>query len=107
MLEGKQSVVSRARRAFIKGHVGTDHIASVLVQAWPEKMPAVKAGLMKLPGVESHQSDGNGKLIVTIEASSEAALADTMAIIESSPGIINASLVYHHAEDLSGDLGDV
>ena len=100
MLEGKQSVISRARRAFMKGRMGKDHIASVLVQAWPEKIPAVKAELEKLPGVESHQSDGKGKLIVTIEAGSDTALADTMGQIEGSAGVINASLVYHHAEDM-------
>ena len=71
MLENKQPIISRARRSFIKGHMGKTHIASVIVQAWPEKMPLLKADLKKIPGVESHQSDDNGKLIVTIEATSD------------------------------------
>ncbi len=105
MLEGKQSIISRSRREFIKGRVGKRnyHIASVLVQAWPEKLAAVESELTHLAGVESHGSNGTGKLIVTVETADDAGLVDTMRRIEMADGVIVASLVYHHMEETGDD----
>ena len=43
------------------------HISSLLVQARPERLPQVEAELTRLAGVESHGSNGAGKLILTKE----------------------------------------
>jgi len=106
MLEGKQSIISRSRRDFIKGRAGgrNHHIASVLVQAWPEKLRDVESELTGIAGVESHGSDGTGKLIVTVETADDAGLVDAMGRIEAADGVIIASLVYHHMEE-TGDEG--
>ena len=100
MLEGKQSIIARSRRDFIKGRVGREpaHIASLLVQAWPEQLDEVEGFLSGLPGVESHGAVGTGKLIVTIETENDGALVDTINRIERTEGVITASLVYHHMD---------
>jgi len=101
MREQTQSLTGSTRREFLKGRgAGTaGHIASVLVQAWPEKIPGIKAHLARFPGIESHGSNGAGKLILTIEAEDDAGLMDAIRRIESTPGVIVASLVYHQFEE--------
>lgn len=106
MRDDKMSTTKRSRRDFLKGRLndgGSDHIASVLVQAWPERIPAVEAELTQIPGVESHGSNGAGKLIITVESHSDGELLASINRIEAAKGVIAASLVYHHSEELGDE----
>ena len=102
MREDKMSVISRTRRDILKGSLTSKnhHIASVLVQGWPDKMPIIEAELTALSGVESHGSNQNGKLILTLEAENDAGLVETMDHIQMTQGVVNVSLVYHHMEEM-------
>jgi len=102
MRDNKMSTVRRSRRDFLTGapHKQSEHIASVLVQAWPERLTRVEAELTRLPGVESHGSNGAGKLIITVETRSDGELLDKINRIETADGVIAVSLVYHHAEEI-------
>ena len=95
----------RTRRDLLKARGATSdvHIASILVQAWPEKLPGVEADLTRLPGVESHGSAGPGKLVLTIETRSDAELVGRISEIETADGVIAASLVYHQAQETGDD----
>ncbi len=101
----KLSTIERTRRDFLQGRALTTemHIASLLVQARPERLAAVEAVLLDLPGVESHGSNGAGKLIVTVETYSDAELVDTINRIETSKDVIVASLVYHQTEEMTDE----
>ena len=105
MRDDKPSTVKQSRREFLTG--GFDrregHIASVLVQAWPETIPLVEAELTRLAGVESHGSNGSGKLIMTVETRTDAELLDRINRIEAADGVIAATLVYHHAEEMGDE----
>ncbi len=105
MFEGKQSVISRTRRDFLKGRAGKrqSHIASVLVQAWPDRLADVEDRLAHLDGVESHGRTGAGKLIVTVETETDAGLVNAMNRIQTADGVITASLVYHHLEEIDDE----
>jgi len=102
MREDKISVFSRTRRDILKGRIASKnhHIASVLVQAWPNKIPTIESALTRLAGVESHGSSDAGKLILTLEAENNTALVETMNRIEMVDGVVTASLVYHHTEEM-------
>lgn len=102
MREDKISVISRTRRDILKGRITSKyhHIASVLVQAWPNKIPAIESELTRLAGVESHGSSETGKLILTLEAENDAGLVETMDRIQMADGVVNVSLVYHHMEEM-------
>jgi len=102
MREDKMSVISRTRRDILKGRLTNKnhHIASVLVQGWPDKMPAIESELTTLAGVESHGSNETGKLILTLEAENDAGLVETMGLIQMAEGVVNVSLVYHHMEEM-------
>lgn len=101
MLDGKQSLISRSRRNFIKGRVGptSRHIASLLVQAWPDGIDTTETALVDIPGVESHGSAGTGKLILTVDVDDDAQLVETISRVEATTGVITASLVFHQMEE--------
>ena len=91
----------RTRREFFGGQARrpTEHIASILVQARPEVLPRVEMELTRLPGVESHGSNGQGKLILTLETRSDAELMERITRIETADGVVSASLVFHQVEE--------
>ncbi|MGI9483609.1 MAG: chaperone NapD [Hyphomicrobiales bacterium] len=105
MREDKLSVISRTRREFLKGGAAgkNHHIASLLVQGWPENIAAIKSKLTKLAGVECHGTSETGKLILTLETRDDAALVETMDRIQTENGVVNVSLVYHHMEAMGDD----
>jgi len=70
-------------------------IASILVQARPERLAAVEAAIVALPGCEIHGRDPRGKLVVVIDAPDAGMIGSTLNIIASLPDIYSASLVFH------------
>ena len=77
---------------------GGAHIASLLVQARPERLATAVPALNRLRGVEVHRSDPRGKVVVTVEAPSDRRLLAAIAEIEAVPGVVTANLVYHEIE---------
>ena len=75
------------------------HVSSLIVHGAPELLPAISAAIAVLPGVEVHASDGIGKLVVTLEAVSEAEISMRIDAIRALEGVFAASLVYHQVED--------
>ena len=52
------------------------NLSGILVMARPEHLPGVVAELGALPGVEVHQQDPAGRLVVVLEADSVRAETD-------------------------------
>lgn len=105
MRKSKTAFEKASRRDFIAARLRRSqrHIASLLVHARPDRLAAVEAELTRLAGVESHGSDGAGKLILTLETGSDGELVQTMNRIETTEDVVAASLVYHHTGELSDD----
>jgi nitrate reductase NapD len=74
------------------------NISSVLVSTRPERAKSVECDLHTLAGVEVHAVTEEGRLIVTIEAESDRAVADTFEEINRQPGVLAVSMVYHQFE---------
>jgi nitrate reductase NapD len=96
------------RRAFLTGRLapsggGAAHdaieIASVLVQARPDRLDAVADAVAALPRTEIHGRDPNGKLVVVIEASDVGAIGTILNTISSMPGVLTAALVFHGTDE--------
>lgn len=92
------------RRALILGRVANPdalvappdaEIASVLVQARPERLAQVEAAIAALAGCEVHARDPKGKLVVVIETSNAGAVGSTLNTIALLPDVFSASLVFH------------
>jgi periplasmic nitrate reductase NapD len=92
------------RRALITGRALTldpvvappgGEIASILVQARPERLDEVEAAVLALSGCEIHGRDPRGKLVVVVEAFDAGALGSTLNAITLLPHVHSASLVFH------------
>ncbi|MBA7467047.1 Chaperone NapD [subsurface metagenome] len=94
------------RRALITGRVlGADRvvappgaeIASILVQARPERLAELEAEITALPGCEIH-GRARGKLVVVTEAPDAGSLGTLLNTIQSLPNVYSAALVFHAIE---------
>jgi periplasmic nitrate reductase NapD len=77
--------------------MSTVHIASFIVRARPEMAATVAARIAAVPGNEVHAIDA-GKIIVVVESSSDAGIADRMDEIRNEPDVLMVSLVYHQMD---------
>ena len=92
------------RRAVITGRVLAKNpvpappggeIASILVQARPERLTDVEGEILKLDGCEISGRDARGKLIVVADAPDAGALGAILNTIALLPNVYSASLVFH------------
>jgi nitrate reductase NapD len=92
------------RRALITGRALTaervvmppgGEIASILVQARPERLDAVESSILALAGCEIFGRDSRGKLVVVVDAPDAGALGSTLNTIALLPHVHSASLVFH------------
>jgi len=92
------------RRALMLGRIADDdrvvtppgaEIASVLVQARPQRLAEVEAAIAALAGCEIHARDPKGKLVVVMEASNAGALGSMLNTIALLPNVLSAALVFH------------
>ena len=74
------------------------NIAGVLVHARASEFTSVRDNLAGMPGVDLHQALEGGRLVVTVEDVEDHSAADTILAVHRIPGVIAASLVYHHFE---------
>jgi nitrate reductase NapD len=95
------------RRALISGRISDPdrlvtpqgaEIASVLVQARPERLDDVAAAIAALDGCEVHARDPKGKLVVVIEAATSGAVGSLLNTIALMPHVFSAALVFHASD---------
>ena len=77
------------------------NICGVLVHAQLDQVDQVKAQLEEISGVEIHSATDKGKLVVTVESDSRRFVADTITGFTNMKGVLSASMIYQHSEDLA------
>lgn len=77
------------------------HLAGIVVYAAPAQVASVATAVDTIPGARVHAAGENGKLVVTLEASGAGAMARLSEAIRRVPGVLDAALVYQHAESLA------
>jgi periplasmic nitrate reductase NapD len=70
-------------------------IASILVQARPERLAEVEAAILTLQGCEIYGRDPKGKLVVVVDAADAGSLGTTLNRLLLVPDVYAASLVFH------------
>ena len=73
-------------------------IASILVQARPERLASVEAAILTLDGCEIYGRDPKGKLVVVVDAPDAGSLGTTLNQLALLPDVYSASLVFHAVE---------
>ena len=75
-------------------------IASLLVRAQPEHVPALKQSLPNISGVEVHHTDiTNGTLLLTVEDGEGYAVSDSIVAVNLAQHVMAATLVYEHSDE--------
>lgn len=74
------------------------HVSSVVVQASPAHLARLSGMIAGLEGAEVHATDPRGKMIVTLEAASEAEALGMVERIRGMKGAVDVSLVYHQRD---------
>ena len=100
------------RRKFINGrwvtNVGSEphsiEIASILVQARPEKLDAVARAVEALPGTQIYSRDPKGNLVVVIEARDVGSIGSTLNTI--SPRADGSTGVSRHGRRVNTAKGE-
>jgi len=70
-------------------------IASILVQARPNRLAELEAAIAALDYCEVHGRDARGKLVVVVDAPSAGKIGSTLNTISALPDVYAASLVFH------------
>jgi len=92
------------RRAFMTGRIANPdpviappggEIASILVQARPERLADVEAAILAMAGCEIHARDPKGKLVVVVDAPEAGIIGSTLNTLALLPDVYSASLVFH------------
>lgn len=83
------------------------HVAGIVVQAHPDRVNEITAFITSIADAEVHATGPTGKLVVTLEAPSNRALAAHLETIQKTEGVLGATLVYQRHEsaaDLDKEL---
>lgn len=78
---------------------GELHVSSLVVRARPERMAEIVAAIARLPGAEVPAAEG-GRIVVTLETTGEQDVLAAIQKIGGWPGVLAATLVFHHVERL-------
>lgn len=81
------------------GSTAEYHVASFIVQTFPENLVLLSEKLSALPGVEVHGAN-NGKLVVTAEGSSSGEIAALNLEIADMDEVLMVAPVYHQYDNL-------
>jgi periplasmic nitrate reductase NapD len=76
------------------------HVAGVVVHARPEHADAIAQAVAQLSDARVHAAAPDGRLVVTLEASSASVIAACIDAIQQLPGVLSCALVYQHNESL-------
>ena len=76
------------------------HVAGIVVHVHPGHADAVAQAVARFSGAQLHAAAPNGRLVVTLEAASAAAIAERMEAIQRLKGVSFCALVYQHNESL-------
>ena len=77
------------------------HVASLVVHAAPARVQRVRAAIAAMPDARVHVAAANGKLVVTLEASTAERMTAQVASIQRIDGVLSAALVYQCADTLA------
>jgi nitrate reductase NapD len=79
------------------------HLSSLVVHCRRERAAEVAETLRAMDGMEVHGGTAEGKLVVTLETSSESEIVARMNAVQLLDGVLAVTLVFHQFEPAGGD----
>ncbi len=78
-------------------------ISGLVIHARPEKTGLVRAELCRQDGVQVHGESADGRLVVTVDRSDDAAAIETISGFQNLQHVFSVSLVYSHFDHIPAD----
>ncbi len=75
------------------------NISGVVVHTRPENSAAVQSRLNALAGVDIHAVQQDGRMVITIEDTPDAAPSDTLMQVQLLPGVLGAAMIYNYCDE--------
>jgi nitrate reductase NapD len=75
------------------------NISGIIIQTHPENAVALQARLAALAGVQVHAAKEDGRIVITVEDTPEAAPADMLMQVQTLPGVLSASMIYNYCDE--------
>lgn len=75
------------------------HISSLVLRADPARLDDVVRSVESLANAKIAIADPSGRIVVTLDTGSEDEIVRAMSAMQHFEGVLNASLVFHHAEE--------
>ena len=75
------------------------NISGVLVRVYPEQITTVGQKLETMQGVEVHGNNADGRIVVTVEQDNANLMSDVLTEMQTLPGVLAASMIYHQFEE--------
>ncbi|MCL4183967.1 MAG: chaperone NapD [Burkholderiaceae bacterium] len=79
------------------------NITGIVVYASAARSETVRSALARIAGVEVHAVSPEGRMVVTVEQSDDAAATGALEAIARVDGVLSTALVYHHDEPLNDE----
>ena len=79
------------------------NIAGVVIHVRPDDLSFVQEAILAMEGTEIHGVKEDGRLVVTIENNGYKETSDTVLDLHQIKGVLSASLVYQHSEELTDE----
>ncbi|MCT4371056.1 chaperone NapD [Yangia mangrovi] len=76
------------------------NICGCLVHVRRDALPAARAQMEALKGVEVHAATEDGRLVVVVEDTDAAFASDIIMSLHQIRGVISLTINYHHFEEL-------
>lgn len=74
------------------------HISSFVIQCHPHALDELCNILPLQSGLEIHQTDASGKIIITLETDTTHQITDITTAIGKMPDILSCNMVFHQFE---------
>lgn len=71
------------------------HVASFVIHAMQDQVEQVRQDILQCEGTEIHATSADGKIVFTVEATSQFAIGDIIDQLKLHTGIFSLSPVYH------------
>lgn len=78
------------------------HVASLLLQVFPEQMASVRESIMNIDKAEPSVNN-EVKLVVVLEGTTSTDITKNISFIGNLPGVLSTTLVYQHREEFEED----
>jgi nitrate reductase NapD len=77
------------------------NICGIMVHLHSDRYDQVRTRLLQIPGVEVHGVSVEGRAVVTLEENDEDRMAESMFAVQKTEGVLSASMIYHHREEIT------